>query len=134
MDRLGLPSLPAMLAKFTTRPQPRSTMPGTHARIMFTVPITLTSSTRRHSATVVSSSGSLGPTIPAELTSTSTGPISLATCCTASSSVAAPSPLPPPVTSAVLLVVMSLPQNLSVGVAGQGAPDPSVDASHDYHR
>ena len=30
-DRLGLPSLPAMLAMLTMRPQPRSRMPGTNA-------------------------------------------------------------------------------------------------------
>ena len=75
MDRFGLPSFPAMLARFTTRPQPRSRMPGTKTRMVFTVPSTLMSRTRRHSCAVVSSSGLFAPTMPAELTSTSTGPI-----------------------------------------------------------
>ncbi len=84
--RFGLPSLPAMLAMFTTRPQPRSTMPGTNARIVATTPSTLTSSTRRQASGVVSISGMLGPTIPAEFTSTSTGPIRAARAVTASAS------------------------------------------------
>ena len=79
MDRFGLPSFPAILARFTTRPQPRSRMPGTKIRIVFTVPSTLMSRTRRHSCAVVSSSGLFAPTMPAELTSTSTGPICPAT-------------------------------------------------------
>src|SRR5947207_13108019 len=37
-----------MLARFTTRPQPRSRMPGTKTRMVFTVPSTLMSRTRRH--------------------------------------------------------------------------------------
>ena len=74
MDRLGLPSFPAMLARLTTRPQPRSRMPGTKIRMVLTVPRTLTSKTRCHSCAVVSSSGLFAPTMPAELTSTSTGP------------------------------------------------------------
>src|SRR3954447_9757184 len=120
-----------MLAKLTTRPQPRSRIPGTNARIALTVPSTLTSRTRRQSSGEVSSSGWPGPTMPAELTSTSIGPISSAMPRSASwsvtsaetsapcrssvvtvspsarsrSAVAAPSPRPPPVTSAVLVVV-----------------------------
>src|SRR5579859_5495012 len=128
MDRLGLPSLPAMLARLTTRPQPRSRMPGTKTRMVLTVPRTLTSRTRCHSGVVVSSSGLFAPTMPAELTSTSTGPRRAATARSAASSVtsavtsagpdrsrvmtvrpsarsraalAAPRPLAPPVTSAV---------------------------------
>src|SRR5690349_21043541 len=128
MDRLGLPSLPAMLARLTTRPQPRSHMPGTKTRMAFTIPSTLTSRTRCHSCVVVSSSGLFAPTMPAELTRTSTGPIRPATSRRAASSVtsavmsagpdrsrvvtvrpsarsraalAAPSPLAPPVTRAV---------------------------------
>src|SRR5690242_11675065 len=128
MDRLGLPSLPAMLARLTTRPQPRSRMPGTKTRMAFTMPRTLTSRTRCHSCVVVSSSGLFAPTMPAELTRTSTGPIRPATSRSAASSVtsavmsagpdrsrvvtmrpsprsraalAAPSPLAPPVTRAV---------------------------------
>src|SRR5690349_8821344 len=128
MDRLGLPSLPAMLARLTTRPQPRSHMPGTKTRMAFTIPSTLTSRTRCHSCVVVSSSGLFAPTMPAELTRTSTGPIRPATSRSAASSVtsavmsagpdrsrvvtvrpsarsraalAAPSPLAPPVTRAV---------------------------------
>jgi hypothetical protein len=93
MDKLGLPSFPAMLARFTTRPQPRSRMPGTKIRIVFTVPSTLMSRTRRHSSAVVSSSGLFAPTMPAELTSTST----------------APSPLAPPVTRAVRGMTATLP-------------------------
>src|ERR1700761_862720 len=136
MEELGLPSLPDMLAMLTTRPQPRSFMPGTNTRSALTVPSTLTSRTWRHSSPVVSSSGLPGPTIPAELTRTSTGPVSAATRRSAASSVtsavtsapaprssvitvspsarsrsavAAPSPLAPPVTSAVLDVATGSP-------------------------
>ena len=136
MDRFGLPSFPAMLARFTTRPQPRSRMPGTKVRIVFTVPSTLMSRTRRHSCAVVSSSGLFAPTMPAELTSTSTEPIWSATWRSAASSVtsavtsagpltsrvitvrpsarsraalAAPSPLAPPVTRAVRGMTATLP-------------------------
>src|SRR3954471_2188993 len=103
-------------------------MPGTKTRMAFTMPRTLTSRTRCHSCVVVSSSGLFAPTMPAELTSTSTGPIRSATARSAASSVtsavtsagpdrsrvvtvrpsarsraalAAPSPLAPPVTRAV---------------------------------
>src|ERR1700749_4601158 len=75
MDRLGLPSLPAMLARFTTRPQPRSHMPGTKTRMVFTVPSTLTSRTRCHSRAVVSSSGFFAPTTPARWPQQSTRPL-----------------------------------------------------------
>ena len=131
-----VPSFPAMLARFTTRPQPRSRMPGTKTRMVFTVPSTLMSRTRRHSSAVVSSNGLFAPTMPAELTSTSTGPIRLATSRSATSSVtsavtsagpltssviavrpsarsraalAAPSPLAPPVTRAVRGMTATLP-------------------------
>ena len=76
-----------MLARLTTRPQPRSRMPGTKTRMVFTVPRTLTSRTRCHSCVVVSSSGLFAPTMPAELTRTSTGPIRSATSRSAASSV-----------------------------------------------
>src|SRR6187200_478635 len=126
--RFGLPSLPAIDARLTIRPQPRSTMPGTTARHRWKVPSTLTSKVRRHSSSDSSQSGRFGPTTPALLTRTSTVPTAAtarSTCSVSATSTrwsapsarsrvttrrpsarsrstqAAPRPLIPPVTTAV---------------------------------
>src|SRR6185436_18003037 len=124
----GLPSLPAMLAMLTMRPQPRSRMPGTNAWHVLKVPCTLTAKVCIQPSSGTSHSGTLGPTTPAEFTRMSTGPIRSAAARTAAASetstrtsapsarssvttvtpsaasraaVAAPIPLRPPVTTAV---------------------------------
>jgi hypothetical protein len=77
--RPGLPSLPAMLAMFTILPHPRSTICGTNARQVLNVPVTLTAKVLAHSASSTSTSGLLGPTMPALLTRMSIGPTSATT-------------------------------------------------------
>ena len=57
----GLPSLPAMLAMFTIRPHPRSTIPGTNARQVLKVPVTLTAKVVDHSRVVDLDEWLVGP-------------------------------------------------------------------------
>jgi len=71
----AFPSLPAMLATLTMRPQPRSIMPGAKARHRWKLPVTLTDIVAAHSASSTSHSGLFGPTIPAQLTRMSIGPM-----------------------------------------------------------
>ena len=76
-----------MLARLTIRPQPRSRMPGTTARHMWNVPVTLTANVVAHSSSLTSQSGLFGPTMPAELTRMSTRPIRARAAATAPASV-----------------------------------------------
>ena len=66
-----MPSLPAMLAMLTTRPQPRSTMPPRVACITLKMPVTFTVRVRSQPSRGVSSNGTLGPTMPADCTTMS---------------------------------------------------------------
>ena len=61
---VGFPSLAAMLARLTIRPQPAATMPGANARHTRKVPSTLTRKVSRHSSMPTSTSGRDGPTRP----------------------------------------------------------------------
>ena len=130
-----------MLAKFTMRPQPLSRIPPTKARHRLNVPVTLTAKVAAHSSAVVSHSGLFGPTIPALLTRMSTGPMRSAAAATAAGSLtsvmmsapgamssvmtsiasrvrrsaqARPSPLAPPVITAVRVISASLPARTRV--------------------
>ncbi len=71
---IGLPSLPAIEARLTIRPYPRSTIPGITARLQKKTPSALIASTRFHSSSVTSTVCSERPGTPAQQTRTSTGP------------------------------------------------------------
>src|SRR4051794_38019628 len=118
-DMSGFPSLPAMLAMLTIRPQPRSRMPGTNARQVWKMPLTLTAKACSHRSTGPSHSGTFGPTMPAELTRMSTGPACAAAASTAAASVTSTRRSAPPVTSSVMTRTPS-----SASRAAVAAPSP----------
>ena len=71
------PLKPAVDARLTTRPQRRSSIPGRNARVQRKAPVALTAMRRFHSSSEVRTTG-IEAAAPALLTSTATGPSSVA--------------------------------------------------------